>query len=160
MFDSLPARVLLLVFVLAAQAGLLVWGGASLVAAGDTTYPNEYALALNYDAHVGQRVEVTADVVSTDPLVVHRSFQYREVRLTIRDADVDASPGDRLVVFGVAEPDHTIRAIDAYVVPQRGLWYASAVSLLGGLWVLARIVRQWRVTTDGWGLTPRGERDA
>jgi len=156
---SLLLRVVLLVAVLGAQFGLLLWGGAA-IDGFDDPYPSAYAIASDYDRHVGHEVAVTAEVVSTDPLVVYEAFQYRDVRLTVDGADVDANVGDRLVVFGVLRPDGEVEAIRAYTVPQTGLWYTYGVSALAGLWVLARLVRGWRVDTDQWGLAPRRERDA
>jgi hypothetical protein len=158
MLRSPLLRAVLLVAVLGAQFGLLLWGGA-LVGSFDDPYPNEYAIALDYDRHVGREVTVTAEVVSTDPLVVYEAFQYKDVRLTVDGADVDASVGDRLAVFGVLQPDGRLEAIRAYTVPDSGLRYAYAVSALAGLWVLVRLVRGWRVDTDGWGLAPREERE-
>ena len=151
-------RALLLVAVLGAQFGLLLWGG-TLVGGFDDPYPNEYAIALDSDRYVGQEVAVTAEVVSTDPLVVYEAFQYRDVRLTVEGADVDADVGDRLVVFGVLQPDGRLEAIRAYTIPESGLQYAYVVSALAGLWVLARLVRGWRVDTSEWGLAPREERE-
>jgi len=98
-----------------------------------------------------------AEVVSTDPLVVYESFQYRDVRLTVEGADVDASVGDRLSVFGVLEPDGVLRAERAYTVPDSGLQYAYTVSALAGLGVLVRLFRGWRIDGKRWGLAPRAE---
>lgn len=151
-------RALLLVAVLGAQFGLLLWGG-TLVGGFDDRYPNEYAIALDQDRYVGREVAITAEVVSTDPLVVYEAFQYRDVRLTVEGADVDATVGDRLVAFGVLEPDGVLRAERAYTVPASGLQYAYAVSALAGLWVLARLLRGWRIDTERWGLAPRAERE-
>lgn len=151
-------RALLLVAVLGAQFGLLMWGG-TLVGGFDDPYPNEYAIALDYDRHVGREVAVTAEVVSTDPLVVYEAFTYHDVRLTVEGAAVDASVGDRLVAFGVLEPDGVLRAERAYTIPESGLQYAYGVSALAGLWVLARLIRGWRVDTKRWGLAPRPERE-
>jgi hypothetical protein len=152
-------RAVLLVAVLCAQSGLLLWGGAA-VDGFDDPYPDEYAVAVDYDRHVGHEVAVTAEVVSTDPLVVYEAFQYRDVRLTVKGADVNVDVGDRLVVFGVLRPDGRLEAIRAYTVVPSGLWYTYGVSALAGLWVLARLVRGWRVDTERWGLAPRRERDA
>ena len=154
MFESRPARALLLVLVLGAQFGLLLWGG-TLVGNLDSPYPDEYAIALDYDRHVGREVAVTAEVVSTDPLVVYEGFMYRDFRVTVEGAEVDPAVGNRLSVFGVLEADGRLRAIRAYTVEDSGLQYAYAVSALAGLWTLARLLRGWHVDTERWGLTPR-----
>lgn len=156
-------RAGLLVVVLLAQFGLLLYGGAVLtgvVAPEAHVYPNEYALALNHDAYVGEQVEVTAEVVSTDPLVVTEEFAYRDVRLTVEGLDIEAEPGDTVSVFGVIEEGGVLRASDGFVVEDGSLRYAVVVSLLAGLWVLGRLLRGWRVDTTTGGLVPREERDA
>lgn len=159
MFESPAVRGVSLVLVLAAQVGLLVLGGTAVVGQGTDPYPSEYALALDYDAYVGSEVSVEGEVVSTDPVVIARQFQYQEIRLTIRDVDTEVTTGETLFVFGVAEPDHTIRAERAYTVSGSGQLYAYVVSALAGAWVLARLVRGWRVDPAAWGLTPREGRD-
>jgi hypothetical protein len=147
----------LLAFVLAAQVGLLVWAGTMPVAPGAHVYPTEYDLATDYDRFLGQRAEVSGEVVATDPLVVRRVDGSVDVRLTVRGTDVAAERGDRIRAFGVVEPNHTVRATTAYAVPQGRQRYAWTVSFLAGLWVLARIVRHWSPDTDGWVLVPSGE---
>jgi hypothetical protein len=159
MLDSRPARALAL------QVGLLVWGGRLVGTVDSRGLPTEYSLAAAPDRYAGEEVVVTAEVVSTDPLVVADSFQYRDVRVTVVDADVDAAVGDDLRVYGVVEStrdtgtgtEATVRALNAFVVPRSGLQYAYVVSALAGLWVLYRLVRGWRLDTGRWGLIPREE---
>lgn len=159
MSDSPLRRALLLCLVLGAQVGLLLWGGA-VATELNRPYVNENSLVEAGDAYVGEEVAFGASVVATDPLVVSESVDADERRLTVVGADVDARVGDQLVVYGTLETPERLRAIRAYTVPQTGLWYTYGVSALAGLWVLARLVRGWRVDTDQWGLAPRRERDA
>jgi hypothetical protein len=160
MLRSPSLRAVLIVAVLLAQFGLLLWGGVALDRTNSPEnhlYPNEYALTLDYDAYVGERAEVRAEVVSTDPLVIERGFLYQDFRARVVGLDLDASPGDTVEVFGVVEEDATIRAIDGFVVPEGSNTYAYVVSGLAGLWVLGRIVRGWTLSTErgNVGLRPR-----
>jgi hypothetical protein len=159
MLDSPLRRALLLCLVLGAQVGLLLWGGA-VATELERPYVNENALVAHGDAYVNEEVAFGASVVATDPLVVAESVDGAERRLTVVDADADARVGDHLVVYGMLETPERVRAVRAYTVPQTGLWYTYGVSTLAGLWVLARLVRGWRVDTERWGLAPRRERDA
>jgi hypothetical protein len=100
---------------------------------------------------------VSAEVVSTDPLVIGREFGYREFRVRVVGIELDAEPGDTVEVFGVVEEDATIRATDGFVVPEGSTTYAYVVSGLAGLWVLGRIVRGWTLSVKRGdiGLRPR-----
>jgi hypothetical protein len=80
MLDSRPARALAL------QVGLLVWGGRLVGTVDSRGLPTEYSLAAAPDRYAGEEVVVTAEVVTTDPLVGSGSFRDRDVRVTVVDA--------------------------------------------------------------------------
>lgn len=77
------------------------------------------------------------------------------MQLTVTDLTIPVTEDEELRVYGVVEADHTIRAIRAFTVPPTGQWYAWAVSFLAGIWVLARLIRYWRIDPTDWTLTPR-----
>lgn len=153
-------RGFLLVLVVVAQAGLLVWAGTIPVDPDTHHYPSGYNLALDYDRFVGQRAEVSGDVVSTDPIVITDSFGSHELRMTIHGTDVEPAPGDHLRAFGVVEEGHSLEATSAFTVPRTRLWYTWLVSFAAGLWVLARGLTHWDVDRAVWGLIPQGDRNA
>jgi hypothetical protein len=155
MLRSPRARTVLLVLVLGAQFGLLVWHGSLDPAPQVGDYPDEADLVVDYDRYAGDRVTVAGTVVGTSPPVVELRSGGDSIRVTVRDLSVPAERGDRLRVYGVAESGRTVRAISAFTVPRWGLWYTYAVSFVAGLWVLGRLVRHWRIDREAVGLAPR-----
>lgn len=143
--------------VLALLAGLLVLGVwfASLQPApalGD--YPDEADLAADYDAYLDEPVAVGGRVVATDPVTIDAFGGH--ATYTVTGLATEPDPDDNLYVFAVARPDATLEATTAYAVPPAGRTYTYVVSALAGLWVLARILRHWRIAR--WSLSPRRTR--
>jgi len=75
-------------------------------------------------------------------------------RITVRG--LDAAPDTGVWLYGTYR-DGAIRNRRAIVRAQWEHTYLYAVSLLGGLLTLGRVVRTWRVDADTWQLVPRGE---
>jgi hypothetical protein len=69
------------------------------------------------------------------------------------------TPGDTLQVFGVLTDPRAVRATNVVVVPQTGLWDAWVSSFLAGLWVLARLLRHWRLDPETGALHPTPSRE-
>ncbi|MCO8265165.1 hypothetical protein NKF06_00825 [Haloferax sp. AB510] len=148
-------RVLGILVLLGCLFGLMVWFGSLAPAPGVGAYPGSEELGTDYDAWVGDQVSLTGTVIDTDPLTISAEYGAGEqVRLRVTDAAVDAQQGDSLSVYGVVEPDRTIRSLNAYTVPPGNYLYMYAVSFLAGLWVLGRIIRSWRLD-ETWSLVPR-----
>ena len=148
-------RALLVCVLFAVLFGTFVAYGSLDPAPERNVYPDHRDLADDYDSYVGDRVVVSGEVLSTDPLVVAAgdgrggTVEYRIVRTSKRPA-----VGESLRVFGVARADRTVAARDGFVVGDGGSTYAVGISALAGLWVLARLVRRWRLDLDA-GLVPR-----
>lgn len=141
-------RGLVVLALLGGLFGLGVWFGSLPYDPASGALPGVDLLAKDYDRFEGHEVDVGGRVVSTDPVViVAEPDAGGELRLTVVDLDesVRVREGVDLRVYGVAEADHTVRALNAYTVSPIGLWYAWSVSFLAGLWVLGRIGRYWRV---------------
>jgi hypothetical protein len=103
-------------------------------------------------------VAVGGRIVDTDPVVIDTWHDGEDLtRLTVvgLDPDVGVREGATLRVFGTVEPDRTLRAANAFVVPPIGRWYSWSISFLAGLWVLGRIVRRFRIDRVEWGLVRR-----
>lgn len=137
-------RLAVVCLLLTVLVGEFVWYGAY-------PPPDPYVnlsgtlLAEGYDRFVGQRALVTASVVSTDPVVLLLDPDDTAVRLTVTGVDRPVVVGDRLRVAGVVQPGYEVRATDFIVVPRWGTTYTYVISAVAALWVLLRVVRQWRL---------------
>lgn len=137
---------------------LLVANGATGYDPDRNHYPDEEPLVEDYDAYVGERVELSGAVVGVDPVVIDAETPAGDpFELRIENVDEPVNEGDRLSVFGTVEPDHTIEAERTLVREPWEIAYMYGISLLAGLWVLARFVREWRISTDEWAFVPREE---
>lgn len=158
MFESPLSRAGGVLALLAILGGLLVWYGSLGLAPGAWVLPGETHLEENYDDHVGDRVEFQATVVSTDPVIAESAFgegPAHTLRVTLTGLETEIQPGDRLAVYGVARPGHTIGVRNAYLVPRGNYTAVYLVSALAGLWVLGRLALTWRVNIDELVLEPR-----
>lgn len=155
--QQLPVRRLAgIVVLLGCLLGLTIWFGSLASAPEVGAYPDEDQLGTDYDSWVGKEASLTGTVVDTDPLTIVAEYGTdSQIRLRISDTAVDARQGDRLAVFGVVEPNHTVRALNAYTIPPANYLYMYVVSFLAGLWVLGRLVRTWRLDWETWSLVPR-----
>lgn len=156
MLDSRASRLAALTVLLGAFLALAVRYGTLSPAPELGYYPTADHVAAGYDAYVGDRIHVTGTVVAVDPVVIAAEYAawvdggYRTgtIHLTVTGLSESVAPGETLQVFGVARPDRTVRATNAVAVPAANFLYMYAVSVLGGLWVFARLVRGWTVA---WG---------
>jgi hypothetical protein len=173
MSDELAVRGAAVAVLLVALCGLFVAGGAGWPT--PTSPPPSYEeLDRNYDAHVGEAVEVSGTVVETDPVVAEFGydagvFGEETYRLELANAP-PVEEGDDVLVYGELRPDRTV-AVDAERSVVREPWegrYMYGVSLLAALLVAARLVDGWRFRPLELRIVPRerslyrrwrGERD-
>lgn len=152
------ARVLGIIALICLLGSLLVWAGTVPPNPDQHRYPGNEQIVEDYDAYIGKQVQVGGTVVQTDPVVLELTH-YRGTRtVTVRDVHQPVQPGDRVVVFGEAQPNDVI---DSQGVTVREPWEASymyLISFLGGLWVLARLSNGWRLDRDRWTIVPRENR--
>ena len=111
--------------------------GNDAVAAGTLTAGDRVVVAgtARGDAPAGTRLDL-----DRGPTVVVRGL--------------DADPGADVWLYGTYE-EGTIRNERAVVRAPWEITYLYAVSALGGLFTLGRVVRTWRVDTDRWVVVPR-----
>lgn len=166
MLTSPRARAAAIIVLLAGLFGLAVWYGSLAPAPSLGAYPTTSDVGPNPDRYAGERVVLAGTAVGKSPPVVEVSWYDRDGR-TVRRAryavtglDRPVEPGDGVWVYGVAGEDRSVRAIDAAVTPPEQVAYAYGVSLLAGVWVLARIVRDWRLDPGAPGLVPRPGRSS
>ena len=157
-------RLTLLVFLLIALSALLIVGGIDRPPAPELgVYPGADDIAHHPDTHLNQQVSFTGQVVSTDPLIIRADYEtdaeLDSIRITLTDVDADIERGDTLQVVGVLTDPRTVRPTNVVVVPRTGLWYAWVTSFAAGLWVLARLLRHWRLDTETGAFHPNPKRD-
>jgi len=145
-------RIVLLGVLVAALFGLAVWYGSTPLSFEGGRFPSTGSLAGNYDDLVGERVVVTGRVVATDPVVLHASSGQWTITLRIEGLDRHVEPGDRIQVFGVLEPDNTVRSINSVVAGART--YAWSVSFVAGVWVLVRGIVHWQYDRESGSFQP------
>lgn len=163
MLESRGRRVLAVAVLLGVLGSLAVGFGTVAPDPRSNHFLDESDLATGGDAHVGQRTQVEGVVVRTDPVVVRTPYSVWEddhyetgaVELRVTDLDRSVQRGDSLQVFGVVEADRTVRATDSVAVSATNFRYMYGVSLLAGLWVLARLVRGWTVDWEELALRRR-----
>jgi hypothetical protein len=153
MLTSRGGRLAALALLLGVLAALVAWYGATAADAALSRFPGEDQIAVGYETWVGTRVQVGGTVVETDPVVVAAEYtawvgdgyERGVARFTVRGLSHPVAPGEHLQVFGTARPGRTIEASNGVVVPASNYPYMYAVSFLAGCWVLARLIRGWRI---------------
>jgi len=159
---SRNTRTRLICLLLIALFGLLVFGGIDRPPAPELGhYPDAYEIAESPNKYQNQRVGVGGRVLSTDPVIVRAEYRtdtgIKTIRLWITDVDVSVSQGDTVRVFGILTDSQTVQAIRIVEYPQTGQWYAWVTSFIGGLWVLTRIVKHWKIDIPTGAFIPRLE---
>lgn len=158
--DDVVVRGAAVAVLVAALCGLFVAGGADRPT--PTSPPPAYEeLDRNYDAYVGETVEIGGTVVGTDPVVVEFGYDtgvFEEATYRLRLAGAPpVERGDDVLLYGEVRPDRTV-AVDAERSVVRKPWersYMFAVSILAALLVAARLVDGWRLDRRRLALVPR-----
>lgn len=144
MFKDPKIRFLVIVSLIVILVSMFIWFGSLEPEPKKGDYPGSEQLFEDYDDHVGEKVEVTGDVVNTDPLTIEIERLEKEMRLEITDADISADKGDKLQVFGVLQEDHTIQAENAVRQPLVNYIYMYIISTVAAIWISIRIITRWR----------------
>jgi len=117
--------------------------------------PDENEFLVSPDEYLGERVVTGGIVQQTDPIVIQVQGRSGTQEITIHEADISPTVGDKVRVAGTLSDVRTIRAQTAFVVPPSGRWYAWGISFVAGLWVLGRLIRHWRVDRTTLAFEPR-----
>lgn len=155
MLDSKRGRAVGVASLLCALTGLCVWYGTLGPDPAAWVFPRTAQVLDDVPSYVGERVVLSGEVVSSDPAVVSVAGTDEPVRFRLEGVDRPPTPGAEIRVFGVVESTRTLRTLGFVTTRPGGLAYAVVASLLGGLVALARLVRDWRVDRERWGLEPR-----
>lgn len=138
-------RVVAACLLVAGQVGLAVWFGTDTYLTTESDVVTRGELLAGDEDFVGRTLVVTGTAVGVDPVRIELRDRETGVTLTLLGLSSPVSVGDRVRVRGEIVAAGTVRVARAFVVPQWGLWYVWGVSTLAVLWVLARLVRGWRV---------------
>jgi hypothetical protein len=154
-------RLLAIVAVFAALLGLIVWSGASPADPMETEAPTEVDVTPDRESYVGEQVALGGEVVDTDPVVVatrasgYGQFTVVEADETTRNTDDPLETGEQITAYGTLEDESTLDAERITVQNPSDTQYMMIVSLIGGLLVAGRLLRDWRVDVDRLAFVPR-----
>lgn len=154
-------RLLAIVLLLAAIGGLVIWTGASPVEPMEQEPPNDVEVEPDRASYVGESVILGGEVVETDPLVIateasgYGRFTVSEDGDTDRNVDGDLEPGDWVTTYGTLEDEETLAAERITVQNSGETRYMMLVSLVGGLFVVGRVLRDWRFDLGRLAFVPR-----
>ncbi|AGB37163.1 hypothetical protein [Natronococcus occultus] len=154
-------RVLAIVALLAALAGLVVWAGASPAEPMEQEPPNEVEVEPDRGSYVGEDVILGGEVVETDPLVIAtRASGYGQFTILVdgktdRNVEGDLESGDQVTTYGTLEDEETLAAERVTVQNPSDTRYMMLVSLVGGLLVVGRVLRDWRFDLGRLAFVPR-----
>lgn len=152
------ARVVVVVLLVVCQFGLIVWFGN--VGYEGSPYPGTDELAEDYDAYVGRQVVVYGQVVETDPVTIETEVDDDSlVRYRLTGLDSDVEEGSYVGALVTPRPDGRLTVRRSVVRGERDHWYTYAVSLAAGLWVLVRVVRDWRFDVEALAFVSAGGDD-
>lgn len=98
--------------------------------------------------YTGERVVTEGIVQQQSPIVIEAETTEGTHNLTVTGTSLSPSPGDKFRVQGTLVAPRTINSHTAFVVPPSGLWYTWGISFLAGIWVLLRLIRQWKISSS------------
>jgi len=148
-------RVVLVLGLVCAQCGLLVWFAD--VGYEGSPHPGGEELVDDYDAYLEEDVVVYGQVVDTDPLVIAYEDDGRTIEFRVTGVTDTIEEGEYLEVYATAHTDHVLVAIDIVNYPERGHWYAYGISALAAVLTGGRLVRDWEFDRQTFGLERRND---
>ena len=151
---SIPRRVVAVSLLLLALVTLLAAHGTLTADPTAGRFPGNDAVAAG-TLTAGDRV-VVAGTARGDTAGGTRLGLYDGPTVTVRGLDAD--PGADVWLYGTYE-DEAIHNERAVVRAPWEITYLYAVSAVGGVLTLGRVVRTWRVDTDRWVVVPREGED-
>lgn len=107
------------------------------------------------DRYLGEKVVTEGVVVDTDPLTLDVEVEQQVYPINVTGSAITPNVGDKVRVYGILAGPRTVRALNAFAVPRRGLWYTWSVSSLAGLWTLVRMLKHWRLDLHELAFRPR-----
>jgi hypothetical protein len=147
------ARIALIAVLLAMLLALCVGYGTLGPGPSDGRFPGVTDVVHGNQSYEGERVVVDGTIVATDPVVLEATYDTvvdgrvipNKARFTVIDPPKETNVGQQMQVFGVLTDDRTVRAGNAVTTPQQNVLVMYLVSAVAGLWVPARLRRDWRL---------------
>ncbi|MFC7213849.1 hypothetical protein ACFQO4_07120 [Saliphagus sp. GCM10025334] len=154
-------RVLAGLVLLALLVGCLLVAGSMSDELLESEHPNQMDVRQDRAAYVGEQVVIGGFVVETDPVVVatlasgHGRFTLVDVDDRMIDGDEPLEVNDRVNAFGRLEDESTLVVERAVTRESADAGYLYGVSMVGGLWIVGRLVQQWRFDPTTVAFVPR-----
>ncbi|TYL37245.1 hypothetical protein CV102_18200 [Natronococcus pandeyae] len=162
--DDHRRRLLALVLLVGALFGVFVWYGTVTYDPALNDYPGEDDVAPAPEAYVGERVSLDGEVLATDPVVVEVDAEGETWIVTLEHTNEalvrgdDPAVGERLSAHGTLTDSNTLDTDRAYTREPWEWTYMYAISAVGAVWVLGRVLTGWRVDRDQLTVVPREQR--
>ena len=151
---DLPTRLLAITLLGAILFGMFVGYDAELLL--EDPLADEDDLAADPEAIVGEQIELSGEVVATDPVEIEVEHDDGTLTITVENAP-DAEPGQQLTLVGTVQDPTTIDANRDRSFT-REPWerqYMYAISLVGAALVAIRIANEWRFDPRSLTVSPR-----
>lgn len=145
MIETARGRIILIALLLIGHTVLFPFYAQQPVNPKAGVYPDQDEFIENSDRYVGERVVTGGFVRQASPIVIEVETTQGTHNITVSGTNLSPSLGDKVRVYGTLTAPRTINSINAFVVPQGGLWYTWGISFLAGIWVLIRLIRHWRI---------------
>ncbi len=136
---------------------LFIWYGGIKPDPDKGNYPGSEQLIEDYDRYVGKKAEITGEVIDKDPIKIEIEHGNKKAGLTITGTNEDVEKGDRLTVFGTVKQNHTIESENSFSVPFLNYIYMYGISGIAAVWILIRIIKQWKWSKERSRLEKREE---
>ncbi len=146
MFRSRKSMIAVLLIILLI---LFVWYGSASPEPDKGHYPGSEHVVQDHEAYVGEKVDVGGRGVETDPLTIEVEYGDDSISLEIVNTSKSPDVDDRVSVFGTLNHNNTITAETVIVRPRFNWYYMYGVSGAAAIWLLIRLVSQWKYTQDG-----------
>jgi len=155
MFAQVRYRLVLIFLLLVLLSGLFVLYGSEIRQSDAPPYgPDE--LASEPSEHEGERVELSGEVIDTDPIVIEADSEAGPIQVEVTDAP-DATVGEELIISGKYAQEGVIE-VETERALTREPWertYMYAISVVGVGIVGLRIINDWRFSVRQVVFEPR-----
>jgi len=157
MLGSHRSRAIVLIILLILLLSLFIWYGSLSPDPDKGRFAGNDELVEDYERYLDEKVEVSGEVIETDPVTIEIESGDRTIELKIVDLQEEPDQGDRLSVFGTAGENKTIHVQNAMIRPFWRYGYMYGISLVGAAWVGLRLIGGWRFDKEKIAFEPRND---